>query len=298
MTLTRSPTPARAKFSRASRARSSSISIVTSMPPAGSAPREPDAGVADRGADFEDARGADRRRQHAQQRADLGVDQRQAARRVAARDLVEHRIARAVESREILLDGVRHDLAHRAILGSDSHAPHEDHRHRRAGERLRADARRADRGRHRHLPAQFLARHARVAGGDVRARPGGVRARRLRGRDPPGSRRPEDPHRPARGRPGRSRSMPGEHADDRHRRRRRRTGPALHDVRRARAGACAPAIGCCSPTAASSCASSRPTAPRFRRPSSKAARSASTRGSTRRACRCRRRRSRRRTSRI
>ena len=62
------------------------------------------------------------------------------------------------------------------------------------------------------------------------------------------------------------------------------------------ARACGRAIGCCWPTASSSCASTQPTAPTFRRRSSKVGRSASTRASTRRACRCRRRRSRRRTS--
>ena len=57
-TLTRSASPARAKFSRASRARSSSSSIVNSMPSGRQRAGEPDARVADRGADLEDARGA------------------------------------------------------------------------------------------------------------------------------------------------------------------------------------------------------------------------------------------------
>ena len=48
-------------------------------------------------------------------------------------------------------------------------------------------------------------------------------------------------------------------------------GPHFDDVRRARAAACSPAIACCSPTASSSCASTRPTARRSRRRSSKAA---------------------------
>ena len=73
-------------------------------------------------------------------------------------------------------------------------ASHEDHRHHRPCERLRGHAGRANRGRHRHFPPEFFARHARVSRRDVRARARGVQARGLRGRDPSGSRRSENPH--------------------------------------------------------------------------------------------------------
>ena len=53
--------------------------------------REPDAGIADGGADFEDARGAHGGRQHAQQRAHLRVDQRKIALLTDARDVPQHR---------------------------------------------------------------------------------------------------------------------------------------------------------------------------------------------------------------
>ena len=177
-------------------------------------------------------------------------------------------------------------------------APHEDHRDGRSRLGFRRHARRADRRRHRHRPPQLLARHARVAGGDVRAHPRGGATRAgarsailqdLGGRRfaPAGSKadgrfelKPGDTLRIA---TGDFAGGPG------------RISTTFDGLARA---ASAPAIGCCSPTARSSCASTAPTAPRSRRPSSRAACSASTRASTRRASRCRRRRSRRRTSTI
>ena len=133
------------------------------------------------------------------------------------------------------------------------------------------DARRADRGRRRHRPAQLLARHARVARGDVRAHPAGrrrapgahvailqdlggpkIRTGRLEGR-------PADS---SSGRATRCASPPAISSASR---------AHLDDVRRARARRPARAIACCWPTARSSCASKRRTAPRFRRPSSRAA---------------------------
>ena len=262
---------------------------------------EPDARVADRGADLEDARGADGRRQHAQQRADFGVDERQAARLVR-----RARCRRAPRSPERLSPRGSARSASgtiRPIRGYSSDAnmrcAHEDHRDRRPRQRFRRDARRADRRRHRHLPAEFFARHARVAGARRsracarRRRAPAARSRSCRisaGRRsaPAGSKGGRPLHGEARrhacgSRPATSSARPGRHVDD---------------VRGPRAERACPAIGCCSPTARSSCASTPPTAPRFRRRSSKAASSASTRGSTRRACRCRRRRSRRRTSTI
>ena len=113
-----------------------------------------------------------------------------------------------------------------------------------------------DRRRHRHLPPEFLARHARVAGGDVRARARGGRARRPRGRDSPGPRRPENPHRPPRRRQA-DRARRRRRAAHRHRRLRRRPGPRCPRRSTGWRAACGPAIGCCSPTASSSCASTR-----------------------------------------
>ena len=95
------------------------------------------------------------------------------------------------------------------------------------GERHRRDARRADCRRHRHLPSQFLARHARVAGGDVRAGPRGAR------RAPCARSRSCRISAVRRFAPGGSRAArpitleAGRAADDRHRRRRRRTRAAL-----------------------------------------------------------------------
>ena len=77
---------------------------------------EPDAGIADRGADFEDARGADRRREHAQQRADLGVDEGQILLLARARQLVEQRVGLMVERGEIPFDGIGNDLAHNVSI--------------------------------------------------------------------------------------------------------------------------------------------------------------------------------------
>ncbi len=74
--------------------------------------REPDAGVADRGADFEDARGPRGGREHAQQRAYLGVDKGKIALLADARDVPQHRVALPVEGREVEFDGFRNDFPH------------------------------------------------------------------------------------------------------------------------------------------------------------------------------------------
>ena len=144
----------------------------------------------------------------------------------------------------------------------------------------------------RHLPPQLLARHARVAA----PRPSRASARRRRARGAKWrssriSRGPEDPHRSAARRSRRSASKPGDTL-------RIATGDFVGGRGRVSttfAGlarrTCGRATACCWPTASSNCASTRPTAPRFRRPSSRAASSASTKASTRPACRCRHRRS-------
>ena len=74
--------------------------------------REPDAGVADRGADFEDAPGPRGGREHAQQRPHLGVDQRKVAFLADARDVPQHRVALPVEGRQVAFDGFRNDFPH------------------------------------------------------------------------------------------------------------------------------------------------------------------------------------------
>ena len=71
------------------------------MPPGGSAPASQMPGVADRGADLEHAPGPDREGQHAQQGADLGVDERQAPARPLGGDVGQHRVRLPVELREV-----------------------------------------------------------------------------------------------------------------------------------------------------------------------------------------------------
>ncbi len=73
---------------------------------------QPDARIADGGADFEDALGADGGREDAQQRPDLGVDQGQVRRLAVALDGPEDRIGKLVEAGEVALDGVGNNLAH------------------------------------------------------------------------------------------------------------------------------------------------------------------------------------------
>ena len=133
---------------------------------------------------------------------------------------------------------------------------------RRTRQRFGRDARRADRRRHRHRPAQFLARHARVARGHVRARARGGGARGTGGRHPPGSRRSQDPDRRARGRAP-AVAQAGRRAAHRDRRLRRRTGPHLDDVRGPRARRPARRSPAAGRRRRSSCASRRPTASRF-----------------------------------
>jgi len=80
--------------------------------------------------DFQDARCADCRREHAQQRADLGVHQRSP--RVSFPRAMSSRIGLPARLRPARYSSMAsgHDLAHNQIL---RHAPHEDHRHRRPG---------------------------------------------------------------------------------------------------------------------------------------------------------------------
>src|SRR2546422_180616 len=75
--------------------------------------REPDAGVAGRRADLEDARRADGRREHSQQRADFSIDEGEVPLRAGTRDVVEHRAMRAVQRRQIPLHGIRNNHSHR-----------------------------------------------------------------------------------------------------------------------------------------------------------------------------------------
>ena len=84
---------------------------------------------------------------------------------------------------------------------------------------------------------------------DVRARPRGGGARRPRGRDPAGSRRPEDPHRAARRRHGRFTLKPGDTLRIATGDFARRARPRSRRRSRAWRAACSPAIACCSPTA-------------------------------------------------
>ena len=70
-------------------------------------------------------------RQHAEQGADFGVDERQALRGAVARDLIERRVAGAVQAAEVTLDGVWNDLAHNEIR--ILHAPDQNRRDSRAG---------------------------------------------------------------------------------------------------------------------------------------------------------------------
>jgi hypothetical protein len=73
---------------------------------------EPDARVADGGADLQNAGRADRRRQHAQQRADLGVDEGKTALDVLPGNVVEDRVAAAIQTGKVLFDRIRNDRAH------------------------------------------------------------------------------------------------------------------------------------------------------------------------------------------
>jgi len=63
-------------------------------------------------ADFEDPCGTDRRRQYPQQRADLGVDERQILFGASSCDLLQHRIGQMIQPGEVALDGIRDDLTH------------------------------------------------------------------------------------------------------------------------------------------------------------------------------------------
>ena len=134
------------------------------MPSGGRA--RPDARVANRGPDLQNARGANRRGQHPQQRADFRVDERELLLAAVACDVVKDRVGHAVEAGKVALDLFRHDMAHVGYSSGD--APYENYRDRRSCVRHRREARRPDcRGR-RHLPPQLFARHPRFAGGDVR----------------------------------------------------------------------------------------------------------------------------------
>jgi len=66
----------------------------------------------DRRADLEHTRRPRRERQHAQDHADFGVDERQIVTLARPRDLGQHRVALRVERGEVLLDGLRNDLPH------------------------------------------------------------------------------------------------------------------------------------------------------------------------------------------
>src|SRR5665213_4348579 len=72
----------------------------------------PDAGVADRRADFEHTRRPRRQHEHAQQDADFGVDPRKSGPVAGARDVQQDRIVLAVECGEMLLDSGGNDLPH------------------------------------------------------------------------------------------------------------------------------------------------------------------------------------------
>ena len=52
------------------------------------------------------------RREHVQQRADFGVDERQILARAVRGHLREHRIDEVIQSRKVAFDGVWNDLAH------------------------------------------------------------------------------------------------------------------------------------------------------------------------------------------
>ena len=112
MTLTRSARPARTKFSRACAARFWILLHRHQHAVGRERAGEPDPRVADGGADFENARGADGGGQHAQQRADFRVDQRKVLLFALARDLEKHGVGEAIEPGEVSFDGVRDDLAH------------------------------------------------------------------------------------------------------------------------------------------------------------------------------------------
>ena len=73
---------------------------------------QPDPPVADRGADLENAPGLNGGRQHAQQHADFGIDERQDVDRRCAQCLSVQFISLTVERRQVLLNGVRNDLPH------------------------------------------------------------------------------------------------------------------------------------------------------------------------------------------
>src|SRR5262249_33555111 len=64
------------------------------------------------GADFKDALRADGSGKHAQERADLRVDQRQFLCGTSAGDVLEYRIHEMIEIGQIALDGTRDDLTH------------------------------------------------------------------------------------------------------------------------------------------------------------------------------------------
>ena len=71
--------------------------------------------VPDRCPDFENARRADRRRQHAQQSTNLGVDERQPLLVACPRDVAEDRIGQRVQASKVTLDGIGNDLAHNRV---------------------------------------------------------------------------------------------------------------------------------------------------------------------------------------
>ena len=62
--------------------------------------RKPDSRVADRGADFENAPGLNGGRQHAQQHAHFGIDERQILLIAAARDVFQYVISLMIERRQ------------------------------------------------------------------------------------------------------------------------------------------------------------------------------------------------------